>query len=394
MSKGAPLPARGGGAGAGRSETLAFNTFVWKVASRCNLNCSYCYVYNAGDSSWRRQPPFMSQAVALRAAERIREYCERRDMGYVIINFHGGEPLLGGREHLAMLSETLKAVFAGSKTFVSTSIQSNGLLFNSAIGDLLLEQGIGLFISLDGPPAQNDRYRIDQGGRPTGSVVEDRLKLITSERYRPIFAGFLGVVDVDSDPKEVLDYLLSFRPDVVEFLLPLHNYDKPPTGDEGRYGAWLAACFDHWFSLDTTTRIRSFDSIILNICGSKATPEGGLGFADAVVVETNGEIEADDTLKMTFDGGARLSYNVFDHSFHEVESDPLISGFQRGLSGLASECRNCPLVDACGGGHISHRYSAKTGFANPSVYCRDLQTLILRIRERLVGELKDLRPTV
>ena len=33
---------------------------VVKVASRCNLNCTYCYVYNMGDNSYKLQPKFMS----------------------------------------------------------------------------------------------------------------------------------------------------------------------------------------------------------------------------------------------------------------------------------------------------------------------------------------------
>ena len=43
---------------------LPFHTFIWKIASRCNLNCTYCFVYNMADQRWREQPAFMSDAVA------------------------------------------------------------------------------------------------------------------------------------------------------------------------------------------------------------------------------------------------------------------------------------------------------------------------------------------
>ncbi len=76
---------------------LPFHTFIWKIASRCNLNCTYCFVYNMADQRWREQPAFMSDAVARQCAVRIREHCLKHDQRHVSIIFHGGEPLLGGR---------------------------------------------------------------------------------------------------------------------------------------------------------------------------------------------------------------------------------------------------------------------------------------------------------
>ena len=35
------------------------DTVLLKVASRCNLDCSYCYVYHMGDDGWRYQPKLM-----------------------------------------------------------------------------------------------------------------------------------------------------------------------------------------------------------------------------------------------------------------------------------------------------------------------------------------------
>ena len=41
---------------------------VYKIASNCNLDCSYCYVYNKGDDSWRRRPATTAEALATREA--------------------------------------------------------------------------------------------------------------------------------------------------------------------------------------------------------------------------------------------------------------------------------------------------------------------------------------
>src|SRR5271167_245716 len=58
-------------------ETSSRLQVVFKVASRCNLNCAYCYVYNKGDDSWRSRPAFMSDAVLGHTIDRIRGHVER-----------------------------------------------------------------------------------------------------------------------------------------------------------------------------------------------------------------------------------------------------------------------------------------------------------------------------
>src|SRR4051794_40895255 len=97
-----------------RPTTIPFHLFLWKIASRCNLNCSYCYVYNLGDQRWRDQPHFMSEAVALRTAQRILEHCRAHEQDSFRVIFHGGEPLLGGVSHLKALIEILNSTFAGT----------------------------------------------------------------------------------------------------------------------------------------------------------------------------------------------------------------------------------------------------------------------------------------
>ena len=42
---------------------MIFDALVLKVASRCNLNCSYCFMYNLGDTTYKKQPKFMSDTT-------------------------------------------------------------------------------------------------------------------------------------------------------------------------------------------------------------------------------------------------------------------------------------------------------------------------------------------
>src|SRR5690606_1042377 len=143
------------------------------------------------------------------------------------------------------------------------------------------------------------------------------------------------------------------------------NHDRRPPGksaegfEQTPYGDWLCRSFDCWSSRPHRTTIRIFDSMLRMICGGQSQVESiGVGAVDLVVVETNGEIEAVDSLKSAFDGASRLGFNVFDHPFEDVAQHIGVRSRQLGVAGLCETCRGCPVVDVCGGGYLPHRYSA------------------------------------
>src|SRR5436309_11617451 len=80
-----------------------FHTFLLKIASLCNLDCSYCYVYQSPDASWKWKPKFLEPDVAVRIANRIQEHVAKHGLRDVTIILHGGEPLLAGVEGLGRL---------------------------------------------------------------------------------------------------------------------------------------------------------------------------------------------------------------------------------------------------------------------------------------------------
>lgn len=373
--------------------SLPFHTYLWKTASRCNLNCTYCYVYNSSDNRWRDQPNFMSLETARQTALRMREHLEQNDKKDASIVFHGGEPLLGGPSHLRQLVYTIADVFKGTDIKISLGVQTNLLLFSPEIGDFLSDVGMSVGVSLDGPPEINDIYRVDHKGRPSSAKLEEKLALLTSPRYRGIFSGFLCVINIDVDPAVVTEYLLSFEPPGIDFLFPLDNHDRRPPGKEGSrffdtpYGDWLIKSFDHWQEHPNQTAVRIFNSIGQMICGGDTLVESlGLLPVDLVVIETNGEIEAVDSLKSTYSGATRLGYSVFHDSFDTVAGDIAVRNRQMGAQSLCQTCQQCPVLDVCGGGYIPHRYSAERGFDNTSVYCTDLEKLIRHIHTSIITE--------
>lgn len=373
---------------------IPFHTYLWKIVSRCNLNCSYCYVYNSVDDSWRSQPVVMSEKVARQTATRIREHLEAHGKKDAVIILHGGEPLLAGIRRIKELVSIIGDVFCASEIRVSIGTQSNLLPFTETIGDYYLSQNMTIGVSIDGPPEINDLYRRDHKGRPSSEQLQAKLRLLTSPRYRRVFSGFLSVINLDANPIDVTDYLLSFNPPSIDFLLPLDNYDRRPKGkpieasNETPYGDWLIRSFDHWWGKSTRSRIRIFTSIISMICGSDTLVESlGLLPIDLIVIETNGRVEGVDSLKSAFNGATNLNFDIFRHSFDVVARHVAVQSRQRKANGLCKKCQTCQVVDVCGGGYLPHRYSSERGFDNPSVYCSDLEKLIRHIHATLTSNL-------
>ena len=372
---------------------MPFHTFLLKVASRCNINCTYCYIYNRADGRWTRQPVYMSQKTASAATLRIAEHCRRHEKDSAVIVLHGGEPLMAGPDRIQGYARAIAGAFQDTGVKLTVGMQSNALLFDTRYGDLMTEWGMTIGVSIDGPPEINDRYRVDHRGRPTSAQLEKKLDLLTSS-YPQIFTGFLTVIDIGSDPSDVVDYLLSFNPPTIDFLFPLDNHDRRPPGKDDfestPYGDWLIAAYDAWTSSGSTTRIRIFQTLLGLIIGSKTLVETfGTDPVDLVVVESNGEIEAVDSLKAVFDGATELGYDIRIHSFDEVARHVGVKARQAGVQGLCDTCRICDLVRVCGGGYYPHRYSEENGFQNPSIYCRDIAKLIRHIQKSITASLRE-----
>jgi uncharacterized protein len=372
---------------------IPFSTYIVKIASVCNLNCTYCFVYNKADARWRRQPKQMSVAVMRKTAARIVEHCKSNGKDAVELIFHGGEPLIGGLKHLEGLVGAIESEFAESGVNYRLNMQSNGLLFTEALGELFLGKKISVGISIDGPPHVNDRSRVDHAGRGSSVRLEDKLRLLTSERFRPVFGGFLIVVNPEYDPVEIIDYLMQFRPGSFDFLLPYDNHDTMPplkaSFESEVYGDWLIRAFDHWYLNNLNVRIRNFHSIIKMLLGGRSAVESlGAGIVDFIVIETNGEIEAVDSLKASYEGATKLALDVFTSSFDDAAGHVKVLARQSGVNGLCDRCQRCAIAKICGGGYLPNRYSQTNGFDNPSVFCNDLSKLIYHIHDRVAHSLQ------
>ncbi len=364
---------------------VPFREIVLKVHSRCDLACDHCYVYEAGDETWREQPRAVSDHVISHTARRLAEHAEKHRLPSVSVILHGGEPLLAGPGRLRRVCEELTAAVTPVAE-LDLRIHTNGVLLGPPYLDLFAEFGVKVGISLDGDRAANDRHRRFADGRSSHPQVLAAVELLQQPRYRPLFLGLLCTVDLANDPVAVHDALVGLDPPRIDYLLPHATWETPPPrpGDApAPYADWLLAVFDRWDEGGRTVPVRLFDSVLSTLRGGPSLTESlGLAPADIVVVETDGSLEQVDSLKSAYEGAAATGFSVFRDDFDAVAAHPGVRARQRGLAGVGAQCRRCPVVRSCGGGHYTHRYRADRGFDNPSVYCPDLMALVHGIEAR------------
>lgn len=337
----------------------------------------------------------MSLATAARLGERINEHATAHGVEQVDFVLHGGEPLLLGVAYLGEICRTVAEHAPDVR--IRWNGQTNGTEYTEEVLEFSREWGVTFGLSMDGPSAVNDLHRVDHAGRSSFRAVARALSLLSSPAGRPYWGGILAVIDLRADPVETYSYFRSFDPPSIDFLMPLGHHDLRPPGkerglDTTPYADWLLQVFDLWYDeRPQPVRFRRFrDIIALYLGATRSSEEWGLQPVDFIVVETNGEIQAVDTLKVTYPGACDLGMNIFSHSFDAALQSPKVRARQQNWSALSETCQACDLVRVCGGGYFPQRYSARNGFRNPSVYCADLMKLIRTVTGRAGHDLRAL----
>ncbi len=366
---------------------------VIKVASRCNLNCSYCYMYNMGDNTYRNQPKFIEQGTAEQIIERIAEHCEEHKVPDFMFVLHGGEPLLASKDWYRHFVNYARKVFEPLESVPSFALQTNGVLLDDEWCELFMELGIAIGISLDGTRKDHDHYRKDHAGR--GSYEKVLQGIEVTKRVMG-HASIIAVININSDPDETYHHLSNMGVSNIHLLLPDANYDKPPPQREGtapedaqdQYADWLIRMFDLWMEDPNEKKpgIRMFTQLLRMLWGARTTSDSlGTERNEVIVIETNGDYESLDSLKICGEGFTKADANVADTTLNEALNSELARMYHLSHENLCPQCAACDIHELCGGGNLPHRYHNNNGFDNPTVYCRTQARLITHIQNRWVN---------
>ncbi len=378
---------------------MIVNSIVVKIASRCNLNCSYCYVYNLGDNTYLKQPKLMNYNNVDSLILKVLEHCQNNNLNNFQFIFHGGEPLLQKEDFFTYFISEANRVIASKKIQCFYSLQTNGILLNEKWCKLFNELNIQIGISLDGYKEINDKYRVDHKGNGSYDNVVKGLQI--GQKFLNNKPGLLSVMDIESDPVKFYTNLKNLDIKHFDLLWPHATHDIQPnienlTKEDPKtpntfYANWLIKIFEIWYAEKNKTKIRItvFDTIIDLILGKEYASNEDLGLSDVglLVIETNGDIEVVGALKICGNGFTKSGANIKNHTFSDALETKLAKVYYNSHKLLPVKCTKCPIVDICGGGHIHTRFSKLNGFNNTSVYCNDFLKLITHIQNTIFDSL-------
>jgi len=359
--------------------------FLIKVSSRCNLDCSYCYMYQGQDRDWPANSRFIASSTGRKVGERIAEYAKSRRLPCISVIFHGGEPLSLSATRFSSLVRAVQEPLADVPN-VRFSVQTNGTLINDRRLRLMDDLGLSIGISLDGGDANSNRFRKTHSGKNSFDRVEVGLRACVDFPFvKGRFGGVLCVVNPGVSGRDAYRYFRKIGISGVDFLLRDKTHDFEP-GGVVNFDAlpFLIDAFDEWIADQSICKVPLFESIVAHLLGySSGTDAVGLAPANLLGIGVDGNWELLDLLRICFEGAWKTPLNVFSHSIEEVHQSSAFSELLKWQYDLSESCLSCEALNVCGGGYLPHRYSASKGFRNPSAHCKTLYGLIEHISATL-----------
>jgi uncharacterized protein len=166
---------------------IPLTTLVLNVTSKCNLACTYCYEYGEDRIvEQSRKPRFMNEETARQSVDFM--FAEAGDSPLVHLTFFGGETLLNFKVLKSALAYAKERALALGKT-VDTSLTTNATLLREEIIDWIVENDVGVTVSMDGGREQQDKFRVFTNGMGSYDIVLPNIRmLLERHRKRPVGA--------------------------------------------------------------------------------------------------------------------------------------------------------------------------------------------------------------
>jgi len=352
-----------------------FHVLTKPIGPICNLDCSYCFYLEKQklypeERTWRMGGPVLESY--------IRQYIQGQPGEEVHFAWQGGEPTLLGVEFFRQ-AVMFQRKHAGGKK-IHNALQTNGTLLDDGWGEFLASNGFLVGLSLDGPRALHDQYRVDKGRKPTfDSVLKGRDVL----RKHGVEFNTLTVVNRANSqaPQEVYRFLKEAGGGFMQFipLVELRpagttaaglDFAEPPdparpeesgevvtaeSVEPGQFGDFLCAIFNEWVRQDVgRVFVQLFDVALGNWMGLGSSL---CVFAEkcgtALAVEHNGDVYSCDHYVYP---KYRLG-NLLNQSLGGMVRSAQQRAFGADkLTSLPNYCRTCEVRFACNGECPKHRF--------------------------------------
>ncbi|MGH8083766.1 MAG: radical SAM protein [Lysobacter sp.] len=361
---------------------------IIKLVERCNLNCSYCYYYTPENAEVLERQSLMSEEHLDGLIDYVEAALDQVTMRRVVFGFHGGEPTLAKtprvREFCSKARERL-----GPKAEVAFALQTNGVHISDDWMKLIVDERIGVGISIDGDKQAHDQYRVDHRGRGSYdrvcSTLEKLLPLDATGHIRVTALAVMGDDFAGLDFYRHLVDTLGIRH--LKLLFLDRTSDMVPTDQElQNLGRTLCEIFDHWLLHDRgRVEVEFFDTVVRRILAVNhqrdlMRDQVTIGFA----LLSDGRVRIQDDFMIASEWfWAQRDLHVSKSRFADYLDQPHLQQLVHELIEAPEECRGCPYIDSCAGGEVAHRFTRERGFDSKSVYCQALKMFHAHVDQRL-----------
>lgn len=331
-------------------------SFIMKVTGMCNLGCNYCFA----------REHFTGTKMPVEMIRVIFEQIDSLGQAQVTVSWHGGEPLLFGKEGFKRAIKYQE----GLKTKFQNVIQTNGILVDEEWVEFFKENNCSVGLSIDGYRSVHNYNRPLPNGKESFELVMNGLqKLIDAD----CCGGIISVVSKETDVKEYFEFVKS---------LGIKSFHTKPCSSKWQgsitladYARFLKELFDLWIENDDPDlSFREFTGFAENLLGGQAKLCQQSGRCSHFVsINTNGDIyPCDEQMSPEKKMG-----NILTGGLLEFVDSSRWGNFCSGLRDTYSECeKKCPDYDACRGGCSSERL-----FHGDVEYCTQRRAIVDSVRQ-------------
>lgn len=338
----------------------AFHVMTKPRGAICNLDCKYCYFLSKErlypDSKFRMSDDLLDTYT--------RQYIEAHNTPEVTFAWQGGEPTLMGLPFYER-AVALQEQYRKPGTRITNTLQTNGVTLDDDWCRFFARHGFLVGVSLDGPRALHDAYRVDKGGAPTFDRVVAGIRLL--QKHGVAF-NILTTVHA-ANAAYPLDVYHCLRDEIgAEYLqfIPIVERANETGFQEGstvtersvtaeQYGEFLTTIFDEWSRRDIgRVFVQIFDVALAAWYGDRP----GLCIFEetcgsALAMEHNGDVYSCDH----YVEPKHFVGNIVDVPLSEIAvSDQQRQFGQAKKDTLPRYCRECPVRFVCNGGCPKDRF--------------------------------------
>ena len=338
---------------------------IIKVASTCNLQCSYC---SADDYMNHQRDSIMTREVLRRTIEELGRV---RDRGTFL--WHGGEALLAGRSFFEEIVTIQREL--GLKRY-KNAVQTNGILMSDDWAEFLKDEQFQVGISIDGPEAMHNELRVFRNGAGSYKQVMRAVKLL--EDHQRSF-GVLVVITRQSvmHGEKIFDFLIEHS---------IKSFDFKPCYGDPRYDVsliefaqMLCRVFDRLVALDDPDiHIRTLEGFIKNLLGGNSGLCSQTGnCTNLITIDHDGEVyPCDRFIEPRFRFG-----NIMETPLDELWQDSEgANRFRELVAEQRIKCASCSYAPVCKSGCTQEiEYW-------PDEYCEHRAIVIDHIRDWLFSK--------